>query len=229
MSPWNWRNPCTSAATDSDESPQTPSPIRKHAQNGVAGAVHQRVNGRQHESCTGTAENIYPNPNFNTTKKHTTPVLFSTNRGLHLRVAKRKPKPWTSTEASMCGGAAGPKCNALNISGCSFASECGSGTRLPTSCAYEIHFCDLERWSTNRANTISLEDTFIVSRRNNSLDSHNVSYVERESNGLNGKNQRSGSIFYVPSGSRHALVMPRRSLYQRSTSIQSTFERFGVQ
>ncbi|KAH8414109.1 hypothetical protein KR222_007306, partial [Zaprionus bogoriensis] len=27
---------------------------------------------------------------------------------------------------------------------------------------YDISFCDLERWSTNRANVISLEDTFSI-------------------------------------------------------------------
>ncbi|XP_030081627.1 uncharacterized protein LOC111601326 [Drosophila hydei] len=56
------------------------------------------------------------------------PVLFSTNRGLYLRVAR---------PASMLG----PVFTATNQH-------------------YDINFCDLERWSTNRANVISLEDTF---------------------------------------------------------------------
>ncbi|XP_060647133.1 uncharacterized protein LOC132785157 [Drosophila nasuta] len=55
------------------------------------------------------------------------PVLFSTNRGLYLRVAQ-------------------PQVMLLQ----------------PLSNApqhYDISFCDLERWSTNRANVVSLEDT----------------------------------------------------------------------
>ncbi|XP_068155441.1 uncharacterized protein [Drosophila tropicalis] len=44
---------------------------------------------------------------------------------------------------------------------------------------YNITFCDLERWSTNRANVVSLEDTFnIISPENqhhlwNNYPSHN--------------------------------------------------------
>ncbi|KAH8311566.1 hypothetical protein KR044_006956, partial [Drosophila immigrans] len=56
------------------------------------------------------------------------PVLFSTNRGLYLRVAQ-------------------PQVMLLQ----------------PLSSAaqhYDISFCDLERWSTNRANVVCLEDTF---------------------------------------------------------------------
>ncbi|XP_043863645.1 uncharacterized protein LOC6572122 [Drosophila mojavensis] len=56
------------------------------------------------------------------------PVLFSTNRGLYLRVAR---------PASML-----------------------SPLLTATNQQYDISFCDLERWSTNRANVISLEDTF---------------------------------------------------------------------
>ncbi|XP_017844816.1 uncharacterized protein LOC108601429 [Drosophila busckii] len=48
------------------------------------------------------------------------PVLFTTNRGLYVRVAQ------------------------------SSASKH----------EYEINFCDLERWSTKRANVVSLEDSF---------------------------------------------------------------------
>ncbi|XP_034488826.1 uncharacterized protein LOC117792705 [Drosophila innubila] len=55
------------------------------------------------------------------------PVLFSTNRGLYLRVAQ----PQVTLQ---------PMSN--------------SGQH------YDISFCDLERWSTNRANVVSLEDTF---------------------------------------------------------------------
>ncbi|XP_017469931.1 PREDICTED: uncharacterized protein LOC108361731 [Rhagoletis zephyria] len=225
MAPWSWRNPCTSGATDSDESPQTTSPVRKRSQSGFAGNAHQRENGTESTNGTSTYQKPYSNPKT----KHTTPVLFSTNSGLHLRVTKPKFKPCAPTGVCMCGGTVGPRCNALNITGCSCAIESGIDTRLPASCIYEIHFCDLERWSTNRANTICLEDTFIVSRRNNSLPSSNMSSADRDNTIFKSRNQRSGSIFCVPSGSRHALVMPHRSLYQRSTSIQSTFERFGVQ
>ncbi|EDV91150.1 GH17295, partial [Drosophila grimshawi] len=54
------------------------------------------------------------------------PVLFSTNRGLYLRVAQ----PQTTLQ--------------------------------PVAQHYDINFCDLERWSTNRANVVSLEDTFSI-------------------------------------------------------------------
>ncbi|KAH8381716.1 hypothetical protein KR093_011163, partial [Drosophila rubida] len=55
------------------------------------------------------------------------PVLFSTNRGLYLRVAQ-------------------PQVTLLQP-----LSNVGQH--------YDISFCDLERWSTNRANVISLDDT----------------------------------------------------------------------
>ncbi|XP_064545009.1 uncharacterized protein LOC135433016, partial [Drosophila montana] len=58
------------------------------------------------------------------------PVLFSTNRGLYLRVAQPQ--------------------NMLQP----VVAEAGQH--------YDISFCDLERWSTNRANVVSLEDTFSI-------------------------------------------------------------------
>ncbi|XP_004537370.1 uncharacterized protein LOC101457596 [Ceratitis capitata] len=218
MAPWNWRNPCTSASTDSDDSNQTPPPRRKHKENELnKSSLHSENGGKMYSNFTN---NIYQNPKTNATTKFTTPILFSTNRGLHLRVAKPISKSNVDSAASVYGNFAGAK-----------GGDLPSGVddiSLSASSDYEINFCDLERWSTNRANTICLEDTFIVSRRNNSLPSPNLSPVDNNC-GINRKMQRSGSIFCVPSGSRHALVMPQRSLYQRSTSIQSSFERFGLQ
>ncbi|XP_067620279.1 uncharacterized protein [Eurosta solidaginis] len=221
MAPWSWRNPCTSGSTDSsDESSESPSPIRKRAQ--------QRL---PPSNNIGAANSLYQNPNFNATTKYITPVLFSTNRGLHLRVAKTMSKSHAAAVGAYgCPNTEGNSGEVRNKCSCGIiGGDCGNENNLPTAnYDNEIHFCDLERWSTNRANTISLEDTFIVSRRKNSLPSTNGSSYNENSGILNDRMQRGSSIFYVPSGSRHALVMPPRSLYERSTSIQSNFERFGV-
>ncbi|XP_020815735.1 uncharacterized protein LOC110189855 [Drosophila serrata] len=73
------------------------------------------------------------------------PVLFSTNRGLYLRLAPGHP---------------GNQMEVLTLQ--------------PRGQNYNISFCDLERWSTNRANVVSLEDTFtIMQQRNMSPESHN--------------------------------------------------------
>lgn len=91
------------------------------------------------------------------------PVLFSTNRGLYLRLADGQP---------------GDQVEILTLQ--------------PRGQNYNISFCDLERWvsrslnpgiiidiawslqSTNRANVVSLEDTFtIMQQRNMSPESHN--------------------------------------------------------
>ncbi|XP_017039872.1 uncharacterized protein LOC108087159 [Drosophila ficusphila] len=72
------------------------------------------------------------------------PVLFSTNRGLYLRLAQ-------------------PLEGQVEVK-----------TLQPRGQNYNISFCDLERWSTNRANVVSLEDTFtIMQQRNMSPESHN--------------------------------------------------------
>ncbi|KAH8241225.1 hypothetical protein KR032_002783 [Drosophila birchii] len=73
------------------------------------------------------------------------PVLFSTNRGLYLRLAP---------------GHSGDQMEVLTLQ--------------PREQNYSISFCDLERWSTHRANVVSLEDTFsIMQQRNMSPESHN--------------------------------------------------------
>ncbi|EDW38441.1 GL12011 [Drosophila persimilis] len=64
------------------------------------------------------------------------PILFSTNRGLYLRVAQ----PVGDQEVL---------------------------TLQPRGQNYNISFCDLERWSTNRANVVSLEDTFTITHQRN--------------------------------------------------------------
>nr|ACD81820.1 IP21436p [Drosophila melanogaster] len=72
------------------------------------------------------------------------PVLFSTNRGLYLRLAQ-------------------PLADQMEVM-----------TLQPSGQNYNISFCDLERWSTNRANVVSLEDTFsIMQQRNMSPESMN--------------------------------------------------------
>ncbi|XP_016941651.3 uncharacterized protein [Drosophila suzukii] len=72
------------------------------------------------------------------------PVLFSTNRGLYLRLAQPL----------------GEQMEVLTLQ--------------PRGQNYNISFCDLERWSTNRANVVSLEDTFtIMQQRNKSPESLN--------------------------------------------------------
>ncbi|XP_017114014.1 uncharacterized protein LOC108137027 [Drosophila elegans] len=72
------------------------------------------------------------------------PVLFSTNRGLYLRLAQ-------------------PLGDQMEVL-----------TLQPRGQNYSISFCDLERWSTNRANVVSLEDTFtIIQQRNMSPETHN--------------------------------------------------------
>ncbi|KAL7729586.1 hypothetical protein ACLKA6_007870 [Drosophila palustris] len=102
-------------------------------------------------SCLGCARNVGASEDINATEPTTStslptyrqiagagngagsaparrvPVLFSTNRGLYLRVAQ----PQLTLQPVSNGGQ-----------------------------HYDISFCDLERWSTNRANVVSLEDTF---------------------------------------------------------------------
>ncbi|XP_011197108.2 uncharacterized protein LOC105221665 [Zeugodacus cucurbitae] len=226
MAPWNWRNPCTSATTDSDESTQTPPPTRKRAQNDNTLSAIQNKSCKQSDRCaqsdTGTGNNSNQNQ-----KKSATPILFSTNRGLYLRVPKSMSRSCITTGECIHGGGTCTRNPTQDMTDGTLVSNGGSDFSLPSKGAYETHFCDLERWSTKRANTICLEDTFIVSQHNNL---HSLIEPPGEKNNVfTNKIQRSGSIFCVPSGSRHALVIPHRSLYQRSTSIQSTFERFGVQ
>ncbi|XP_037953725.1 uncharacterized protein LOC119683909 [Teleopsis dalmanni] len=77
--------------------------------------------------------------NTNTVVKRGTPILFSTNRGLHLRMAKA------------FSFAASTNTNYSNQR----SGRSGS--------AYDIKFCDLERWSTNHANRVSLlEDSDVI-------------------------------------------------------------------
>lgn len=68
---------------------------------------------------------------------HQTPVLFSTNRGLFLRKANRSCSAFAATTVSVAGN----------------SSNNSKGN------AYDLSFCDLERWSTNRANSVCLNDT----------------------------------------------------------------------
>ncbi|EDV43478.1 uncharacterized protein Dana_GF16503 [Drosophila ananassae] len=76
------------------------------------------------------------------------PVLFSTNRGLYLRQA---PPPSAHSEVM---------------------------SLQPRSQNYNISFCDLERWSTNRANVVSLEDTFTVMQQRN-MSPESLNYQPR--------------------------------------------------
>ncbi|XP_030374265.1 uncharacterized protein LOC115623860 [Scaptodrosophila lebanonensis] len=68
------------------------------------------------------------------------PVLFSTNRGLYLRQAQPQVEAEPMTDYTLDPTESRAK-------------------------GYDISFCDLERWSTNRANVISLEDTFNIVER----------------------------------------------------------------
>ncbi|KAH8277122.1 hypothetical protein KR026_005622 [Drosophila bipectinata] len=76
------------------------------------------------------------------------PVLFSTNRGLYLRLA---PPPAEHSEVM---------------------------SLQPRSQNYNISFCDLERWSTKRANVVSLEDTFTVMQQKN-MSPESLNYQPR--------------------------------------------------
>ncbi|XP_019894831.1 probable serine/threonine-protein kinase fhkE [Musca domestica] len=120
--------------------------------------------------------NSLPSSSSSSTKplKRNTPILFSTNRGLHLRM------PSSSTSNSSASGSNYNNNNNLTSTTKS-SGERGSGvvggsSRLSKSRtnnntsntvinpSYTITFCDLERWSTNRANAVSLEDTFTIAR-----------------------------------------------------------------
>ncbi|XP_034662031.1 uncharacterized protein LOC117897358 [Drosophila subobscura] len=70
------------------------------------------------------------------------PILFSTNRGLYLRLSQ-------------------PVVDQVEVL-----------TLQPRGQNYNISFCDLERWSTNRANVVSLEDTFNLMHQNMSPEVH---------------------------------------------------------
>ncbi|XP_017067286.1 uncharacterized protein LOC108105303 [Drosophila eugracilis] len=76
------------------------------------------------------------------------PVLFSTNRGLYLRLAQP------------------------------LGDEMEVLTLQPRGQNYNISFCDLERWSTNRANVVSLEDTFTIMQQRN-MSPESLSYQPR--------------------------------------------------
>ncbi|XP_018788007.1 PREDICTED: uncharacterized protein LOC108968423 [Bactrocera latifrons] len=227
MAPWNWRNPCTSAVSDSDESTQTPPPTRKRAKNeNFISAFRTKSIGKSGRCAqTNTDNSCNQNLQIKATKS-TTPVLFSTNRGLYLRVPKTMTKSCVANNDE-CLHESATSTPTTDITDATLPSYGGLNLSLPSTSGDVIRFCDLERWSTNRANTICLEDTFIVTRHNDSLPDP-IELPANNNNILSNKIQRSGSIFCVPSGSRHALIMPHRNVRQRSTSIQSTFERFGV-
>ncbi|XP_043653691.1 uncharacterized protein LOC122620337 [Drosophila teissieri] len=78
------------------------------------------------------------------------PVLFSTNRGLYLRLAQ-------------------PLGDQMQMEAL---------TLQPRGQNYNISFCDLERWSTNRANVVSLEDTFTIMQQRN-MSPESVNYQPR--------------------------------------------------
>ncbi|XP_073819411.1 uncharacterized protein [Musca autumnalis] len=100
--------------------------------------------------------------------KRNIPILFSTNRGLHLRMlstssGSNNNNNLSSTKSSggrgsdLGGGGVGGSNNNSRL------SKSRTNTTVINS-SYTITFCDLERWSTNRANTVSLEDTFTIAR-----------------------------------------------------------------
>ncbi|XP_039948149.1 uncharacterized protein LOC126757350 [Bactrocera neohumeralis] len=226
MAPWNWRNPCTSAVSDSDESSQTPPSTRKLAKNENFISAF-RTKNIEKSGCAQTNTDNSSNQNQQIKEtKSTTPVLFSTNRGLYLRVPKSMSKSCVANN-NECLHENATGTPTTDITDATLPTYGRFDLSLPSTSGDEISFCDLERWSTNRANTICLEDTFIVTRHNDSLPDL-IELPANNNNIFTNKIQRSGSIFCVPSGSRHALLMPHRNVRQRSTSIQSTFERFGV-
>ncbi|KAM7361531.1 uncharacterized protein ACRADG_012536 [Cochliomyia hominivorax] len=98
--------------------------------------------------------------NVTTTKplKRHTPILFSTNRGLHLRTTNTSNNNNNTARTT-------PHTNNSSASASSalqHSSLRNSNSSTLINSLYNITFCDLERWSTNRANTISLEDTFTI-------------------------------------------------------------------
>lgn len=150
MAPWNWRNPCTSAETDSDESTQTPPPTRKRSKNeNFINAIQIKI-GKKSERCaqtnTATDTNSNRNQQINATKS-TTPVLFSTNRGLYLRVPKSMSKSCVATtEECLHESVTCTEDSTIDITDCTCFD-----LSLPSTSGDEIRFCDLERWVSKKS------------------------------------------------------------------------------
>ncbi|XP_023307837.2 uncharacterized protein LOC111689599 [Lucilia cuprina] len=106
---------------------------------------HTRHSFHLSETTIEEEESPPENDNMLPHLKRNTPILFSTNRGLHLR---------TTTNANTTATPTPHTANSTSSHNTSRASVINS--------SYNMTFCDLERWSTNRANTISLEDTFTI-------------------------------------------------------------------
>lgn len=153
MAPWNWRIPCISAATDSDESTQTPPPTRQRSRNKNFIGTIQVKSGRKSDRCaqanTGTDNKSNQNQKITATRS-TTPVLFSTNRGLYLSVAKSMSKSCVSTDQSLHEGITCPQSPTLDIVDCTLAINDGFDLPSPSTSVHEIRFCDLERWVSKK-------------------------------------------------------------------------------
>ncbi|XP_075165130.1 uncharacterized protein LOC142237634 [Haematobia irritans] len=175
-------------------------PPHENDYEGVGGEGVGRVSSSSASARTISSSTSTLPPSSLLPLKRNTPILFSTNRGLHMRMTSLVVNQSSNINNNNTSNPASTKTSREGRAGPKNGSRAGSSmnrsrtllTTPSTSINYTITFCDLERWSTNRANTVSLEDTFTIARP--AVVPHSAASGSLASNSLRFLPQKTNSI-----------------------------------